>query len=120
MQGSNGDKGDPGPQGPPGPQGEQGPKGEKGYWSICPTIDLSIRTVRDFVFIDNNRDHFSPATCDSDEILTEGGSEHKGGDHLLAYSKPIGNSWEAKSFPMSQDPSFTQAYAQCQKLVSSP
>jgi len=125
LKGSKGDKGDPGPQGPPGPQGEQGPKGDKGEkgdtGASAPTKDLSIRIVKgDFVFIDNNRDHFSPATCDSDEILTEGGSEHKGGDHLLAYSKPIGNSWEAKSFPMSQDPSFTQAYAQCQKLVSSP
>jgi hypothetical protein len=134
FQGPKGDKGDPGPQGPPGEkgdkgdtgaQGEQGPQepqGEKGdTGASAPTRDLGIRTVKgDSVFNDNNRDHFSAATYDSDEILTGGGSEHKGGDYLLAYSKPVGNSWEAKSFPMSQDPSFTQAYAQCQKLVYNP
>ena len=109
MQGPKGDKGDPGPQGQPGPQGKHGPKGDKGEkgdtGASTPTRDLSIRTVKgDFVFIDNNRDHFSAATCNSDEILTGGGSEHKGGDHLMAYSKPVGNSWEAKSFPMSRIP----------------
>jgi hypothetical protein len=68
----------------------------------------------------NNSDHFSEAACDSDEILTGGGSEHKGSNYVLAYSKPVENSWEAKSFPMSQNPSYTQAHAQCQKLVSNP
>ena len=135
LQGPKGDKGDTGPKGPPGPQGERGehgPKGEKGdpgqqgekgdkgdTREYAPTRDLSIRTVKeDFVY--NDSVHSSIASCDSDEILTGDGSEHKGGDFRLAYSKPVGNSWEAKSFPLSQDPSYTQAYAQCQKLVSNP
>jgi hypothetical protein len=118
-QGIPGEKGDKGDKGDTGPQGEQGEKGETG--ASAPTQNLSVRTVKgDFVYNDNNSDHFSAATCDSDEILTGGGSEHKGHDYFLVYSKPVGNSWEAKSFPMSQDPSYTQAYAQCQKLVSNP
>jgi len=41
-------------------------------------------------------------------------------DLRLAYSTPVGNSWEAKSFPLTNDfPSYTQAYAQCQKLEPS-
>ena len=71
------------------------------YGASAPTRDLSIRTVkRDFVY--NEGAHSSIASCDSDEILTGGGSEHKGGDFRLAYSKPVGNSWDAKSFPLSQ------------------
>jgi len=63
----NGDTGATGAQGPPGPQGEQGP-----------TQNLDVRTVkREKVF--NYSSQKSVATCNSDEVLTGGGSEHFGG-----------------------------------------
>ena len=93
-------------------QGSADKKGQKGPT----TQNLDIRTVKgDKVFNDSAQK--SVATCDSDEVLTGGGSEHFGASYQLVYIKPVGNSWEAKSLPMSQDPSYTQAYAQCQKLV---
>src|ERR687890_842028 len=64
----------------------QGPKGVKG----------------DKVFNDSAQK--SVATCDTDEVLTGGGLEHFGASYHLLYSKPVGNSWKAKSLPMSQDP----------------
>ena len=52
----------------------------------------------------------------SDEVLTGGGVMNSAG-HVL-YSKPVGNSWEAKGVSQGgQNPSTTKAYAQCQKLV---
>jgi len=63
----NGDTGATGAQGPPGPQGEQGP-----------TQNLDVRTVKgEKVFNDSSQK--SVATCNSDEVLTGGGSEHFGG-----------------------------------------
>jgi hypothetical protein len=62
----------------------------------------------------------SVASCDSDEVLTGGGFKHTGNaNYIMDFSRPNGNSWEAQGSPMSQDPSYTQAYAQCQKLTSS-
>src|SRR6476619_2283135 len=114
--GAQGEKGEKGDKGDTGAQGEKGEKGDTG--ASAPAKDLSIRTVKgDFVY--NYGAHSSIASCDSDEILTGGGSEHKWVDFRLAYSKPVRNSWEAKSFPLTNEyPSYTQAYAQCQKLVS--
>jgi hypothetical protein len=129
-QGEQGPKGDTGPQGP---QGEQGPKGDTGPQGPqgelgppgMPAVnnDLSIRTVegniaRNGACVDGCAStEKSIATCNDDEVLTGGGSGHSGGEFRLDYSKPNGNSWEAKGSPFSQDPSYTQAYAQCQKLV---
>ncbi len=45
------------------------------------------------------------------------GTYNFGGDYRLKYSKPVGNLWEKEGGPLSTDPSYTQAYAQCQKLV---
>lgn len=61
----------------------------------------------------------SVASCNDDEVLTGGGSEHSGGQFRLAFSRPNGNSWEARGSPFSDIPSFTKAYAQCQKLEPS-
>ena len=83
-----------------------------------PVRDLSIRTVKGNFAFDGSID-ISIASCESDEVLTGGGFEHFGGDYLLQYSKPVGNSWQAKSVPFSQNSLGIQAYAQCQKLVSS-
>ena len=143
----SGEQGPPGPEGPQGPPGEQGPKGDKGDTGAqglqgekgdkgdtgaqgeqgppgtpAENNDLSIRTVegnvaRDGVCVDGCRDtEKSVASCNSDEVLTGGGVMNSAG-HVL-YSKPIGNSWEAKGVSQGgQNPSTTQAYAQCQKLV---
>jgi hypothetical protein len=61
----------------------------------------------------------SVAFCNEDEVLTGGGFVHKGSvNYIMDYSRPNGNSWEAKGSPtLSGDPSYTQAYAQCQKLM---
>jgi hypothetical protein len=59
------------------------------------------------------------ASCNDDEVLTGGGSEHSGGQFRLDFSRPNGNSWEARGSPFSDIPSFTTAYAQCQKLTPS-
>lgn len=118
-QGPSGPKGETGPAGPKGDTGEQGPQGEQGESE--PVRDLSIRTVKGNIAQDNTCNEGctgfqkSVASCDSDEILTGGGFEKRGG--TIAYSKPVGNSWEAQGFATSQNPSFTEAYAQCQKLV---
>jgi hypothetical protein len=116
--GDQGPKGDTGDQGPKGDTGDQGPKGNPG-----PEKDLTIRTVEGNIVRNgvssNGGISFdkSVASCNADEVVTGGGTNHFGGDYILKYSKPVGNSWEAEGAPMTTDPSFTQAYAQCQKLV---
>jgi hypothetical protein len=57
----------------------------------------------------------SVASCNSDEVLTDGGVEKERGQ--LLYSKPVDNSWEAKGTRNGQSSTTTQAYAQCAKLV---
>ncbi|MBA2268253.1 MAG: collagen-like protein [Nitrosopumilus sp.] len=119
-QGEKGDKGDKGDTGAQGLQGEKGDKGDKG--DAAPSQDLTVRTVegnvaRDGTCVDGCSDtEKSVASCNSDEVLT-GGGFHKSGLAWTTDSKPVGNSWEAKGQPRSaQDVSYTQAYAQCQKL----
>jgi hypothetical protein len=94
---------------------------KKDTGASAPIQNLDIRTVKgDIIFNDNDSSHKSVDSCNSDEILTRGGSEYTVGFYQIAYSKPVDNSWEAKSLPLSQSDSFTQAYAQCQKLISKP
>jgi hypothetical protein len=119
-QGPPGEQGPKGDKGDTGAQGLQGEKEDKGDTGI--SRYLSIRTVegniaRDGFCVDGCSDtEKSVASCNSDEVLTEGGVMNSGG-HVL-YSKPVGNSWEAKGVSQAgQNPSTTQAYAQCQKLV---
>jgi hypothetical protein len=127
LQGEKGDKGDTGAQGLQGEKGDKGDTGKQGEPGT-PAVnnDLSIRTVegnvaRDGTCINQCSDtEKSVASCNSDEVLT-GGGFHKSGNAWTTDSKPVGNSWEAKGNPQSsQNPSTTQAYAQCQKLVPEP
>jgi hypothetical protein len=122
IKGDKGDKGDTGATGPQGPKGDTGATGPQGpSGTPAEDKDLSIRTVegniaRDGFCVDGCSDtEKSVASCDSDEVLTGGGVSNSAG-HVL-YSKPVGNSWEAKGVSQGgQNPSLTQAYAQCQKL----
>jgi hypothetical protein len=117
-QGEQGPKGDTGAQGP---QGEQGPKGDTGEQG--PSQNLSVRTVEGNIAQDGacvpgcSELQKSVASCNSDEVLVGGGFHNSGND--VDFSRPNDNSWEARGSPHSQDPSFTQAYAQCQKLTPS-
>ncbi|WP_415311998.1 hypothetical protein [Candidatus Nitrosocosmicus sp. FF01] len=133
-QGVQGPKGDTGAQGPQGPQGVQGPKGDTGaegpqgdtgaegpQGPPGPEKDLSIRTVEGDIVqngVSNGQPRKSVASCDSDEVLTGGGFE-KSGATTTMYSKPVDNSWEAAGHAAPGGPSYTQAYAQCQKLTPS-
>jgi len=130
-QGPKGDTGAQGPQGEQGPKGDtgaQGPQGEQGQ-AGTPAInnDLSIRTVEGNIARNGvcssqpcAETDKSIASCNDDEVLSGGGFEHTGhSGYIMDYSRPNGNSWEAKGSPLSGDPSFTQAYAQCQKLTPS-
>ena len=128
--GPMGSQGPQGPQGPIGPIGPQGPKGETGatgpqeerglQGDSAPLQHLTMRTVEGDIV----RNGFSAgvqsksvASCDFDEVLTGGGFAHTGNaNYIMDFSRPTGNSWEAQGSPMSSDSSFTQAYAQCQKL----
>jgi hypothetical protein len=110
-------QGEQGPKGDTGPQGEQGPPG-----TPAENNNLSMRTVEGNVAQNGCVDGCSSlaksvASCNDDEVLTGGGSGHSGGEFLMDFSRPNGNSWEARSTPTGGDPSYTQAYAQCQKLV---
>ena len=103
-----------GERGPVGPPGDKGDTGK--------SKDLSISTVegniaRDGFCVDGCSDtEKSVASCNSDEGITGGGVQDSAG-HVL-YSKPIGNSWEAKGVSQGgQNPSTTQAYAHCHKLA---
>jgi hypothetical protein len=122
LKGPKGDKGDTGAQGPKGDKGDtgaQGPKGDIG--SSASEKNLSIRTIKGDIVQNgfDGDDKKSIAECNSDEILTGGGIEVSGpGEYRILYSKPVDNTWEAKSGAITIEPSFTQAYAQCQKLVS--
>jgi hypothetical protein len=136
-QGEKGDKGDTGPQGEKGDKGDTGPQGEKGdkgdtgpqgpAGTSAENNNLSVRTVDGNVAQNGvcssppcNETDKSIASCEDDEVLTGGGFKHTGNaNYYMEYSKPNGNSWEAKGQPMSVDPSYTQAIAQCQKLVPS-
>ena len=136
-KGEKGDTGSPGPEGPKGDTGDQGPKGDAGIQGPAgekgetgpqgnpgPEKDLTIRTVegivaRNGVSLDGGMTlDKSVASCNADEVVTGGGTYHFGRDFRLKYSKPVGNSWVAEGSPMTTDPSYIQAYAQCQKLVS--
>ena len=57
----------------------------------------------------------SVASYNDDEVLTGGGFQNSGKG--VDFNRPNRNSWEARGSPTSQDPSFTKAYAQCQKLI---
>ncbi len=126
LQGEKGDKGDTGAQGLQGEKGDKGDTGATGAQGLqgkdATENDLSIRTVegniaRDGFCVDGCQDtEKSVASCNSDEVLNGGGVMNSAG-HVL-YSKLVGNSWEAKGVSQGgQNPSTTQAYAQCQKLV---
>jgi len=124
-KGDKGDKGDTGAQGEKGDKGDTGAQGEPGPpGTPAENNDLSIRTVegniaRNGACVDGCAStEKSIASCNDDEVLTGGGFLHTGNaNYIMDYSRPNGNSWEAKGSPMSGDPSYTQAYAQCQKLV---
>ncbi|HSA75757.1 MAG TPA: collagen-like protein [Candidatus Nitrosocosmicus sp.] len=106
-------RGQPGSQGS---QGEQGPAGTPTQEKVLTIRTVKGNTVRSGVCSSPlcSEPDKSVASCPDDEVLTGGGSEHSGGDFRLDFSRPNGDSWEARGSQMSQDPSFTQAYAQCQ------
>ncbi len=136
-QGEKGDKGDTGAQGEKGDKGDTGAQGEKGdkgdtgaqgpAGTPAENNNLSVRTVEGNVAQNGvcssppcNETDKSVASCEDDEVLTGGGFKHTGNaNYYMEYSKPNGNSWEAKGQPLGGDPSYTQAIAQCQKLVPS-
>ncbi|CAN5863425.1 hypothetical protein BH23THE1_BH23THE1_24900 [soil metagenome] len=118
-QGEKGVKGDTGAQGPQGEKGvkgdtgAQGPEGPPGI--PAENNELTIRTVEGNVA--RIPTEISTASCNEDEVLTGGGFKHSGNvGYIVDYSRPAGNSWEAKASSTSSDPKFIQAYAQCQKL----
>ncbi|CAN5707472.1 hypothetical protein BH23THE1_BH23THE1_17420 [soil metagenome] len=128
--GPKGEKGDTGLTGPMGPQGPEGPQGETGaagatgpqgqQGESAPLNELSIRTVEGEVVQNgatSGEINKSVASCDSDEVLTGGGFERSGWTTTIIYSKPVDNSWEAAGAPGVGGLSFTQAFAQCQKLI---
>lgn len=125
LKGEKGEKGDTGTQGSKGDNGDTGATGPQGpSGTPVENNDLSIRTVEGNVAqngacVDGCASTAkSIAFCNEDEVSTGGGFVHTGNAYYaMDYSRPNGNSWEAKGLPLGGDPSYTQAYAQCQKLI---
>lgn len=134
--GGQGQQGPPGPPGPQGPQGEQGPRGDTGATGLQgpqgeqgppgPDKELQVRQV-----IGNTetveRQGFSKAVCDSDEVATGGGATYAmsvfGPNEInptISDYATLDNGWEAFALNPGPNPMIIEAYAECAKLVDVP